>query len=225
MSKIKKFLNVAVQIVETDVSVCERRPTTTFSKSAPDDVTNASDAVESLLMLGRDIWSKSDNSPVTDLSVLKGRRFSSGDLLLSQDEKGVVTYYQVGFCLYFSHWKETNLPNIRMDVRFLGLMVLHKRTSVQKIRMLGRLVSTHPYFPFEIYVCLFVSPSICPCVFDHLSLYTSVCSSVHLSICMRCPFVILVIILSACLSLHLSVCLSVCFCVCLSICLCLHLSV
>jgi hypothetical protein len=43
-----------------------------------------------------------------------------------------------------ARWKETNLPNIHMDVCFLCLMVLCKRTSVRKIRMLGRLVSTHP---------------------------------------------------------------------------------
>jgi hypothetical protein len=41
-------------------------------------------------------------------------------------------------------WKETNLPNIRIDIHFSRLMVLRKRTSVRKIWMLGTLVSTHP---------------------------------------------------------------------------------
>ena len=63
---------------------------------------NASDAVESLLMLGRDIWSKSNHSSVTDLSVSKGRRFSSGEVSLSHDEKGVVTYYQVIYLVFYA---------------------------------------------------------------------------------------------------------------------------
>ncbi len=46
--------------------------------------------------------------------------------------------------LKFVGWKETNLPNIHMDICFSRLMVLCKLASVQKIWMLGRLVSTHP---------------------------------------------------------------------------------
>jgi hypothetical protein len=55
------------------------------------DSSNASDAVESLLMLGRGhSWS----APDPEVESTKCRRFSSGDV--SRDEKGVVTYYQVG---------------------------------------------------------------------------------------------------------------------------------
>ena len=64
-------------------------------------------------MLGRDIWSKSDNSPVHDLSSgAKSRRFSSGDLVLSHDEKGVVTYYQVIKFIIFQIISKQFLVNV-----------------------------------------------------------------------------------------------------------------
>ena len=68
--------------------------------SLNEDVSNASEAVESLLMLGRgDIWSSKtslNSEPMSDSEVVNNRRFSSGDGSgYTQDEKGVVTYYQV----------------------------------------------------------------------------------------------------------------------------------
>jgi hypothetical protein len=50
---------------------------------------------------------------------------------------GLLRVFKVG-------WKETNLRNIRIDIHFSRLMVLCKQTSVRKIWMLARLVSTHP---------------------------------------------------------------------------------
>ena len=78
------------------------------SMSLKEDVRNASEAVESLLMLGRpDVWTPngersssertSNERSLSESNVSKNRRFSSGDMTITRDEKGVVTYYQVGF--------------------------------------------------------------------------------------------------------------------------------
>ena len=85
-----------LQIVDNSEDRQIARPTFQKSFSLNEDVSNATDAVESLLMLGRgDIWTKTSNSAIAETESLKGRRFSSGDMSFTQDEKGVVTYYQV----------------------------------------------------------------------------------------------------------------------------------
>jgi hypothetical protein len=106
-----------LQIV--DNSLEERhvvRPTFQKSISLNEDV-NATDAVESLLMLGRaDSWTKTTNSPIVEGDHLKGRRFSAGDMSFTQDEKGVVTYYQVktNHIFYFGKSRDT------LDFVYLG---------------------------------------------------------------------------------------------------------
>lgn len=76
----------------------ELKPRLLKSFSVDEEASNASEAVESLLMLGQsDVWSES-SIPVSQGSRMRTKSWrmtsSNGDGILTREEKGVVTYYQ-----------------------------------------------------------------------------------------------------------------------------------